>query len=69
MNYNYNITKKYMDKLETQIKELQQRIDKAIEYIKKNTNIYKCEDETICMFDDINASPKELLDILKGKDE
>ncbi len=65
MEYDANVS----EELATESNELQERINKAIEYIRKNTNIYKCEDETICMFDEINASPKELLDILKGSDK
>ena len=57
MNYNYNMSKKYMNKLEAKIKEQQQRIDKAIDYIENNN----CPDP-YCL-------TKDILDILKGTDE
>lgn len=67
MNYNYKITKKYMDKLEAQIKDLQSRIDKAINYIKQNkykeTNEYNEDNENIVV--EVN----ELLEILKGEND
>ena len=50
--------------------ELQERIDKAIEYIKRHQQIYDIdgsEDNKIDEFD-ILAKPKTLLDILGGKD-
>ena len=71
MNYNYNMSKKYMNKLEAKIKEQQARIDKAIEYIEKNWIEYS-DFQYVDNDDELNIdceSIKELLDILKGKDE
>lgn len=49
---------KYIEVREQEIEELQERIDKAIEYIEK----YKTEDYCDGM------SAKQLLDILRGKE-
>lgn len=55
MNYNFNMSKIYMNKLEAKIKELEERIDKAIEYIEDKMDLNK-------------ECPQELIDILKGSD-
>lgn len=66
MNYNFNMSKIYMNKLEAKIKELEERIDKAIEYIKENydnaTYTYSKDKDIYCKCFD------ELLVILKGSD-
>lgn len=63
MNYNFNMSKIYMNKLEAKIKEQQERIDKAIEYIELNA------DDIVYSYDLAREKIDELLDILKGKDE
>lgn len=60
MNYNFNMNKKYMDKLEAQIKDLKERIDKAIDYIMTNHCLHLLDKSII--------NSKELLDILEGSD-
>lgn len=58
--------------IEKENKELQERIDKAIEYIKENT--YKWKDTQFGEYVDmesfnVNCEPSKLLNILEGKDE
>ena len=62
MNYNFNMSKIYMNKLETKIKEQQARIDKAIEYIENNG------DDIVYSYDLAREKIDKLLDILKGSD-
>lgn len=71
MNYNYNMSKIYMNKLEAKIKEQQARIDKAIERITwytKQFDNFSDKDLITNRAIDIEIL-YELLDILKGKDE
>ena len=51
--------RQYSAKLLGEKEELQQRIDKAIEYIEKE----------MFMYDNIEAEREDLLKILKGEDE
>ena len=70
MNYNFNMSKIYMNKLEAKIKEQQARIDKAIKYIEKIIISGKSEhsfNEFAVDFQQTKEG-KELLDILKGSD-
>lgn len=57
MNNNFNMNKKYMNKLETKIKDLQSRIDKAIEYIDRRDIDWGSEEHD------------KLVNILKGSDK
>lgn len=54
--------------LRVENKELQDRIDKAIEYIKKHRQIYDIDGSVEPKIDDFSilASPKHLIDLLKG---
>jgi hypothetical protein len=56
---------------EFKIKDLQQRIDKAIEYINKYKRIYDVDGSEENMLDEFNilASPKKLIEILGDKNE
>ena len=84
MNYNYNMSKKYMNKLEAKIKEL----EKENKVLKELNVCVGCEDnptykaridkaieyiennELICFIDyDTKKFKNELLDILKGNDK
>lgn len=61
MNYNYNMSKRYMNKLEEKIKELQARIDKALELL---------QDDDYLQYDlDCYRDPEEVINILKGSDK
>ena len=64
MNYNFNMSKIYMNKLEAKIKEQRERIDKAIEYLENHT--YDKNGE--CGYTP-DWEVRELYDILKGSDE
>lgn len=67
MNYNYRPAKIYMNKLEAKIKDLESRIDKAIEYIEKYG---KTIEEIAYQNGTCEDSLQEILGILKGeKDE
>ena len=63
----YNIQlKQEKDELEYELSELQQRIDKAIEYIESNCNEFYVNEPHYRGYQIINIEP--LLDILKGSD-
>lgn len=70
MNNNFNMSKIYMNKLETKIKDLQARIDNTIEYINKHLVVDSYSplyDEETKILDD-EFGYEDLLDILKGSD-
>lgn len=56
----------YQEYLEKQNKDLQQRIDKAIEYIEKEGEHTDCSGEPIYYLDE--EQEEELLEILGGKE-
>ena len=49
--------------------ELQNKINKAVQYILEHTNKYELDEDKIIYEFDTLASPKVLLDILNDKDE
>lgn len=55
----------YVEMIEQENQELQQRIDKAIEYI-ENNKLYHYEYDDEELFEIVVSNKKELLDILKG---
>ena len=57
--------------LRIEIKELKDRIDKAVEYIEKHRQIYDIDGSVEPKIDEfgILASPKYLIDLLKGDKE
>ena len=66
-----NCLKEYIEhneQLEQENKELHNKIDKAIEYIKKYQQIYDIDGSIEKQIDEFNilASPKRLLEILKN---
>ena len=69
MNYNFNMSKIYMNKLEKKIKDLESRIDKATEYIEDRFTINEETGEYYMTHTFDRDNVKELLDILKGNNE
>ena len=63
--YDIPIVVEQLKKLEQENKQLKERIDKAIEYIKQYGNLYCLKDK---QFKDYQQY-KDLLDILKGSDK
>ena len=55
--------------LKAEKKELQDRIDKAIEYVKENTGSYYTDIEETNEEFEFTCEPNELLEILKGEDK
>ena len=61
------LTQRIIIKQEQEIKDLQQRIDKAIEYIKSYNSTIKSRNE-LGIYVDFMSIPKELLEILGDKE-
>lgn len=55
------------DAKDEEIKELQQRIDKAIEWVHKHISKYNCKGITIIDWDEL-SNPNDLLEILGEKE-
>ena len=64
MNYNYNMVRKYLIKLEDENKELKDRIEKALEYI-NNTRVFGLVSDRTYMVYTFN----NLRDILEGNNK